>query len=89
MDKFVISRATKIKISDCNNISESKPQPPEEDAIVSTPCASKTAKTIRAHKDNLVYNPTWKNTYSWMDYDSSQNGMVRTICNVHGKPPVF
>ena len=55
MDKFVIIRGTKRNISDCNNISESEPQPPEEDAIVSTPCASKTAKTMRANKDNLVY----------------------------------
>ena len=89
MDKFVISRATKRRISHCINISESEPQPPEEDAIVSTPYASKTAKTMRAYKDNLVYNPTWKNEYSWIDYDSSQNGMVCTICKVHGKPPVF
>ena len=44
MDKFVISRGTKRKISDCNNISESEPQPPEKDVIVSTPCASKTNK---------------------------------------------
>ena len=89
MDKFVLCRATKRKFSDRNNISESEALPPEEDAIVSTPCASKTAKTIRAHWDNLVYNHTWKNTYSWMDYDSSQNCMVRTMCKVHGKPPVF
>ena len=46
MDKFVIIRGTKRDISDCNNISESEPQPPKEDAIVSTPCASKTAKTM-------------------------------------------
>ena len=44
MDKFVISRGTKRKISDCNNVSESEPQPPEKDVIVSTPCASKTNK---------------------------------------------
>ena len=88
MDKFVISRATKRKISDCNNISDMN-HDHQRKAIVSTPCASKTAKTILAHKDNLVHNPTWKNTYSWMDYDSSQNGMVRTNCKVHGKPPVF
>ncbi|KAI6658864.1 E3 SUMO-protein ligase [Oopsacas minuta] len=43
---------------------------------------------MRAYKDNLVYNPTWKNEYTWMDYDSSQNGMVCMICKVHGKPPV-
>ena len=43
---------------------------------------------MRAYKDNLVYNPTWKNEYTWMDYDSFQNGMVCTICNFHGKPPV-
>ena len=47
MDKFITSRATKRKISDCNNISESEPEPPEEDASVSTPCASKTVKQCR------------------------------------------
>ena len=43
---------------------------------------------MQAYKDNLVYNPTWKNEYYWMDYDSTQNVLVCTICKVHGKPPV-
>ena len=88
MDKFVISRGTKRKISYSNNVSESEPRPLGKIAITYTPYASKTSKTMRAYKDNFVYNPTWKNEYSWMEYDSSLTGMVCTICKVYGKPPV-
>jgi len=86
MDKFVIRKATsqgtKRTIADSQDLSDSdsEVQPPEK--VVAT-----ESGRVRAYKDKLSYNASWKK-HSWMEYDSTQKGVVCTVCKVYEKVPV-
>ncbi len=43
---------------------------------------------MRAYKNNLKYDSAWKKTYPWIEYDTSNQGMLCSICKEHGKVPV-
>ncbi len=86
MDKFVIrnaaSQGTKRTTAESRDSSDSNSelQPPEKTAATES-------SRVRAYKDKLSYNPSWKK-HSWMEYDSTQKGMVCTVCKAYGKVPV-
>ena len=84
MDKFVIRKVTpqgtKRTIADSQDSSDlqSELQPPEK--VTAT-----ESSRVRAYKDKLSYNASWKQKHSWMEYDSTQKGMVCTVCKAYGK----
>ena len=42
---------------------------------------------MQTYKSNLLYDPSWKEKYPWMEYDSTLKGMVCTVCKVYGIVP--
>jgi len=87
MDKFVIRKATsqgtKRAIADSQDSSDSDSELQSPEKVVAT-----ESGRVRAYKDKLSYNASWKKKHSWMEYDSTQKGMVCTVCKAYGKVPV-
>ena len=42
----------------------------------STNSSSSSSSRMQSYKDNLAYDPRWKNKYPWMDNNSTLKGMV-------------
>ena len=87
MDKFLVRPGPSKRRNDDEN-GDTKSEPlPKRRAI------SGGSTSISKYKQNLIYDPSWKNKHPWMnvsyDNDSSQvSGIICTICKAFGNPPV-
>ena len=93
MDKFVIrkSGSQKGKRVNVDNHdlpkSETDLQPPKKVSTGVSATSSSSSSKMRTYKSNLLYDPSWKEKYPWMEYDSTVKGMVCTVCKVYGIVP--
>ena len=75
---------------DNHDLSESETdlQPPKKVSAGVSATSSSSSSKVRTYKSNLLYDPSWKEKYPWMEYNSILKGMVCTVCEVFGIVPL-